>query len=279
MFNKVIYKNRETIGNKINIDMKQVLSAMDLLYKCLKPRFANQFYFYDKEQTVFISIDDKLSISKLRSNYSHFFGSDYVAIYGVTVKRENDTYIFEQQNIVDEIPIAFKSEGDQDLYELREAINKINENIKNELQKILNKDNEYIEYVNKGIVSVSTEKHFLNTVNEKLNKSDIVKKVSKKINQYYHKDPIGIEAHKISVGFNKIELGIYSKVEPYIYDTRASLTFKRDYIWLGTLELNLNGKHRFTPSFKNSKYLTSEISSIRYMRNSFKKHIIEKGIK
>jgi hypothetical protein len=63
------------------------------------------------------------------------------------------------------------------------------------------------------------------------------------------------------------------KVEPYVYDSCLTLSFTRDTVYLGNLEISYAGKIKFEPYFKNQKYFTKEISSLKFMRNIFKKHL------
>ena len=65
------------------------------------------------------------------------------------------------------------------------------------------------------------------------------------------------------------------RVEPYVYERCLTLEFTRDTIYLGNLEISYEGKVKFEPYFKNQKYFTKEISSLSYMRNTFKEHLVK----
>ncbi|RBQ31401.1 hypothetical protein CRU92_06395 [Arcobacter sp. FW59] len=81
MFKEVIKKHRETISHKLDIDMNKVYEAMELLKECLKPKYANKFYFSKKEITTFMTINNDLIIQNLRADHFHYFGNDMVILF------------------------------------------------------------------------------------------------------------------------------------------------------------------------------------------------------
>lgn len=274
MFKQVIRKHRKNISHKLDIDMNKIYEAMELLLDCLKPKYANRFYFSEKEISTFIEVKDDENIRQLKSYEYHFFGDDYVHLFGVEIYYKDNGYKYTYHNIVEEIPIAFKTDGDKNLYKLKNMINDINSSIETELRKILNKDSKYIDCINKVLDDIKTQKAFQETFNERLFKSDIVKKTAKKIKEFYNYTPLKIKAQSVSVGYSEVEIRIIAKIEPYVYDRCLSLEFTRDDIYLGKLILCDDEKHKFKPAFKNSKYFTNEVTSIKYMRNTFKKHLM-----
>lgn len=278
MFKTVIEKHRKNISHKLDIDMNKIYEAMELLLDCLKPKYANRFYFSEKEISTFIKANDDESIRKLSSYHYHFFGDDYVHLFGVEINHSNSGYEYTYHNIVDGIPIAFKTDGDKNIYKLKNMINDINSSIEAELRKILNKDSKYIDCINKALDDIKTQKAFQKTFNERLSKSDIVKKTAKKIKEFYKHTPLKIKAQNITMGYSEVVIGIIATIEPYVYDRCLSIEFKRDNIYLGQLILCDDGKHKFKPDFKNSKYFTNEVTSIKYMRTTFKKHLMMEGL-
>lgn len=278
LYKTVIEKSREAIAYKLDIDMKKVYEAMQLLLDCLKPRYANSFYYHENKIKTFIEINNDLNITRLRADHLHFFGNDDVYIFGVTVNYIDGKYEYTYNNIVSKIPIAFKmTKADNDIYKLRKMIDDINSSIEVELRKILNKDDKYIDCINKETIALQAENDFNKSFNEKLSKSNIVKKTAKKIQEFYKYTPLKIIAQNISVGYSDAKIGIVAQIEPYVYDRCVHLEFTRDTIYLGELILSYDGKHKFKPVFQNSKYFTSEITSLKYMRSTFKKHLIEQG--
>lgn len=274
MYKEIIEKNRETISHKLDIDMKKIYEAMELLLKLLKPKYANKFYFWDKKITSFMDLNNDENIKKLKAYHYHFFGNDMINIFGVTVNYKDGEYEYAYYNMVGEIPIAFKSQTDNNIYKLKNMINDINSDIKAELIKILNKNDRYIDSINKEIEQLRAIKYFKNTFNERLFKSDIIKKTAKKIKEFYKYEPLQITAYSAKTTYSTIEVKIWAKIEPYVYDRCVHLEFTKDSIYLGVLILSYDGKHIFKPAFKNQKYFTNEITSIKYMRNTFKKYII-----
>ncbi len=274
-YKTVIEKSREAIAYKLDIDMKKVYEAMQLLLDCLKPRYANSFYYSENKIKTFIEINNDLNIIRLRADHLHFFGNDDVYIFGVTVNYKDGEYEYTYNNMVNKIPIAFNmTKADNDIYKLRKMIDDINSSIEVELRKILNKDDKYIDCINKETIALQAENDFNKSFNEKLSKSNIVKKTAKKIKEFYKYTPLKIIAQNISVGYSDAKIGIVAQIEPYVYDRCVHLEFTRDTIYLGELILSYDGKHKFKPAFKNSKYFTSEITSLKYMRSTFKKHLI-----
>lgn len=278
MYKKVIEKNKEAISYKLDIDMKEVYEAMKLLKDCLKPKYANKFYFHRHDITTFININDDFSIKNLKADYNEWFDSSSTKIYGVGIRQKDNGYEYIYSNIVGDIPIVLKTKADNAIYELRKMIDNINDKIRAELDLILSKNDKYIHCINKEIVALSSKKNFQNVFNENLSKSDIVKKTTKKIEQFFKHKPLGFKIQGISDEYSNIKLGIVAIIEPYVYDRCLDIEFTRDSIFIGTLTLNDNDKHKFEPNFTNQKYFTSEITSIRYMRNTFKKHLINAGL-
>lgn len=274
----VIEKSRKAIAYKLDIDMKKVYEAMHLLLDCLKPRYANSFYFSEKEIKTFMEINNDLTIKRLRADHLHFFGNDDVYIFGVTVNYKDSGYEYIYNNIVNKIPIAFKTKADNDIYNLRKMIDDINCSIEAELRKILNKDDKYADCIKNETIALQAENDFINSFNERLSKSNIVKRTAKKIKDFYKYTPLEIMAESISVGYSTATVRIVAKIEPYVYDRCVNLEFTRNSVFLGELILSYDDKHKFKPAFENSKYFTSEITSIKYMRNTFKKHLIIEAI-
>ena len=177
--------------------------------------------------------------------------------------------------MVKDIPIYFGSSADNKLMQLRNKLDTINDKIEIELIKILNNDAAYAEALNKEKISLSTNLKFKQDFDQALEQSDIIKKCSQKLNDFYNHKPLVITSGEINVRFDKIETGIFMKVEPYVYDRCLTLEFTRDTIYLGNLEISYEGKIKFEPYFKNQKYFTKEISSLKFMRNTFKKHLVK----
>ncbi|MDS1370678.1 hypothetical protein RJ999_06140 [Aliarcobacter butzleri] len=274
MFKEVIKKHRETISHKLDIDINKVYEAMSLLQECLKPKYANKFYFSEKEITTFMIINNDLIVQGLRADHFHFFGDDMVTLFGVRVYYKKNGYEYKYFNIVDEIPIVFKTQADNNIYNLKKMINDINSDIKIELEKILNKDDRYIDCINKEIVALNATNKFKDTFNENLFNSDIVKRTSKKIKEFYNHVPLKIFARDIKTGFSTVEVEILANIEPFVYDRCLDIEFKKETIILGELIFSNNEKHKFIPAFKNQKYFTNEVTSLNYMKNTFKKHLI-----
>ena len=122
---------------------------------------------------------------------------------------------------------------------------------------------------------LSTNMKFKEDFDQALEQSDIIKKCSQKLNDFYNHKSLAITSGEINVRFDKIETSISMKVEPYVYDRCLTLEFTRDTIYLGNLEISYEGKIKFEPYFKNQKYFTKEISSLKFMRNTFKKHLVK----
>lgn len=273
---EIIKTNRNSIAHKINVDNSQIKESMLLLRDLLKSKYAKPFYYRDSDFTCFIELDKNSNVIKVRADYSHFFERDYVTIFGVTLK-VNNYGIFEvkKENIVKDIPIYFGSSADNKLLQLRNELDNINDKIEIELRKILDNDETYVEALSKERLSLTTNLKFKEDFDQALEQSDIVKKCSQKLNDFYYHKPLAIASGEINVRFDKIETNIYMKVEPYVYDRCVTLEFTRDTIYLGNLEITYEGKIKFEPYFKNQKYFTKEISSLRYMRNTFKKHLVK----
>lgn len=275
MLKTVIEKSREAMAYKLDIDMNKIYEAMELLLKLLKPKYANKFYFSKKEINTFIELNDDESIKKLKACHYHFFGNDMIYIFGVIVDFKNNKYEYTYYNMVDKIPIAFnQTKADNDICKLKNMINDINSSIEAELRKILNKDVKYIDSINKQMEDLRAVKAFKNTFNKRLSNSNIIKKTAKKIKEFYKYKPLEIVASSVKTMYSEVEVGIQAKIEPYVYDRCLHLEFVRDTIYLGTLILSCDGKHKFKPAFENSKYFTNDITSIKYMRTTFKKYLI-----
>lgn len=267
--------SRKSITHKLDIDMNKIYEAMELLLELLKPKYANKFYFSERKINTFIKLNDDESIEELKAYHFHFFGDDMIYIFGLKIKFKDNKYEYTYYNMVDEIPIAFNQiKADNDIYKLKNMINDINSSIEAELRKMLNKDDKYIDSINKQIEDLRAVKDFKNTFNERLSKSNIVKKTAKKIQEFYKYKPLEIIASYVKTIYSTVEVEIYAKIEPYVYDRCVHLEFTKDTIYLGVLILSYDSKHKFKPAFKNSKYFTNEITSIKYMRNTFKKYLI-----
>lgn len=267
--------SRKSIAYKLDIDMNKIYEAMELLLELLKPKYANKFYFSERKINAFINLNDDESIKKTKAYHYHFFGNDMIYIFGVIVEYKNNKYAYSYHNMVDEIPIAFnQTKADNNICKLKNMINDINSSIETELRKILNKDDKYIDSINKQIEDLRAVKDFKNIFNERLSKSNIIKKTAKKIQEFYKHKPLEIIASSVKTMYSEVEVSIQAKIEPYVYDRCVHLEFTRDTIYLGVLILSYDGKHKFKPAFKNSKYFTNEITSIKYMRNTFKKYLI-----
>ncbi|RBQ31402.1 hypothetical protein CRU92_06400 [Arcobacter sp. FW59] len=189
----------------------------------------------------------------------------WLFFFGVRVTYEKNWYEYKYFNIVDEIPMVFKTQADNNIYNLKKMINDINNDIAIELRKISNKDDRYIDCINKEIVALDALNKFKDTFNENLFNSDIVKRTSKKIKEFYNHTPLKIFASCVKVGFSTIEVEIVANSEISIHDR---------HFYLGVMILSNNEKHKFAPAFKNQKYFTNEVTSLNYMRNTFKKHLI-----
>ena len=266
--------SRKAIPYKLDIDMDKVYEAMKLLLKLLKPKYANRFYFSENKVSTYMDLNDDENIKLLKAYHYHFFGDDMIYIYGVIIEYKNNRYEYSYYNMVDKIPIAFKSQGDNDIYKLKNMINEINSSIEAELRKILNKDDKYIDSINKQIADLRAVKTFQNTFNKRLSNSNIIKRTAKKVQLFYKHKPLEIFAYTVRTMYSTVEVGIWAKIEPFVYDRCLDVEFKKDSIYLGNLSLDYNGKHKFKPAFENSKYFTNEITSIKYMRNTFKKYLI-----
>lgn len=272
---EVIKINRSCISHKINVDNNQIKESMLLLRDLLKSKYAKSFYYYDSDFTCFIELDKNSNVIKVRANHSHFFERDYVTIFGVTLKVNDGVVEVKKENMVKDIPIYFGSSADNKLMQLRNELDNINDKIEIELRKILDNDEFYVEALSKEKLSLSANLKFKEDFDQALEQSDIIKKCSQKLNDFYNQKPLTITSGEIKVRFDKIETGIFMKVEPYVYDSCLTLTFTRDTIYLGNIEISYEGKVKFEPYFKNQKYFTKEISSLRYMRNTFKKHLVK----
>ena len=272
---ELIKINRKSIAHNVNVDNNQIKESMLLLRDLLKSKYAKYFYYRDSEFTCFIELDKNSNVKKVRADYCHFFSTNYVTIFGVTLKVKDGVAEVKKQNMVNDIPIYFGSSADNKLMQLRNELDNINDKIEIELIKILNNDEAYVEALNKEKVSLSTNMKFKEDFDQALEQSDIIKKCSQKLNDFYNHKPLVITSGEINVRFDKIETGIFMKVEPYVYDRCLTLEFTRDIIYLGNLEINYEGKVKFEPYFKNQKYFTKEIFSLKFMRNTFKKHLIK----
>ncbi len=272
---ELIKINRNSITHKINVDNTQIKESMLLLRDLLKSKYAKSFYYYNSEFTCFIELDKNSNVKKVRADYCHFFGTNYVTIFGVTLKVNDGVIEVKKENMVKDIPIYFGSSADNKLMQLRNELDNINDKIEIELRKILNNDEAYAEALNKEKVSLSANLKFKEDFDQALEQSDIIKKCSQKLNDFYNHKPLTITSGEINVRFDKIETGIFMKVEPYVYDRCLTLEFTRDTIYLGSLEISYEGKIKFEPYFKNQKYFTKEISSLKFMRNTFKKHLVK----
>ena len=272
---ELIKVNRKSITHIINVDNNQIKESMLLLRDLLKSKYAKYFYYRDSEFTCFIELDKNSNVKRVRADYYHFFGNSYVTIFGVTLKVNNGVVEIKKENMVKDIPIYFGSNADNKLMQLRYGLDNINDKIEIELRKILNNDETYIEALNKERSSLITNLKFKEDFDQALEQSDIIKKCSQKLNEFYNHKPIAITSGEINVRFDKIETGIFMKVEPYVYDRCVTLEFTRDTIYLGNLEISYEGKIKFEPYFKNQKYFTKEISSLKFMRNTFKKYLVK----
>lgn len=272
---ELIKINRNSITHKINVDNNQIKESMLLLKDLLKSKYAKSFYYYASEFTCFIELDKNSNVKKIRADYCHFFGTNYVTIFGVLLKVDNGVIEVKKENIVKDIPIYFDSIVDNKLMQLRNELDNINDKIKIELIKILNNDEAYAEALNKERLSLTANMKFKQDFDQALEQSDIVKKCSQKLNDFYDHKPLIIISGEINVRFDKIETSISMKVEPYVYDRCLTLEFTRDTIYLGNLEISYEGKVKFEPYFKNQKYFTKEISSLKFMRSTFKKHLVK----
>lgn len=272
---ELIKINRKSIAHNINVDNNQIKESMLLLRDLLKSKYAKYFYYRDSEFTCFIELDKNSNVKKVRADYCHFFSNEYVTIFGVTLKVNNGVIEVKKENMVKDIPIYFGSSVDNKLMQLRNDLDNINDKIEIELRKILNNDEVYAEALTKEKVSLSANMKFKEDFDQALEQSDIIKKCSQKLNDFYNHKPLIITSGEINVRFDKIETGIFMKVEPYVYDRCLTLEFTRDTIYLGNLEISYEGKVKFEPYFKNQKYFTKEISSLKFMRNTFKKHLVK----
>lgn len=272
---EVINKHRGVISHNLDIDMQSVYDTMKLLKSCLKKRYANNFYFYRDNIHTFIELDSNYTIKRLRADYSHFFSNEYVTIYGICVEVTDKGLEWKMYNMVKNIPNLMETSKDRDLFKLSQEIDNINETIQVELNKILNKEDKYINYLIKQEEALRTVHNFEKSFKEKLETGNIVKKSFKKLKELYHTEPLQVETGGIKVSFHHIDIPIYMKVEPYVYDRCLTLEFTRNTVYLGNLEIGYEGKIKFEPYFKNQKYFTKEISSLKYMRNTFKKYLIE----
>ena len=271
---ELIKINRNSIVHKLNVDNNQIKENMLLLKDLLKSKYAKSFYYYNSEFTCFIELDKNSNVKKIRADYCHFFGNDYVTIFGVILKANNGVIDIEKENMVKDIPIYFGSSSDNKLMQLRNDLDNINDKIEIELRKIVENNETYREALNKERISLSANMKFKQDFDQSLEQSDIVKKCSQKLNDFYNHKPLTITSGEINVRFDKIETGILMKVEPYVYDRCLTLEFTRDTIYLGNLEIGYEGKIKFEPYFKNQKYFTKEISSLKFMRSTFKKHLV-----
>ena len=272
---ELIKINRNSIVHTLNVDNNQIKESMLLLKDLLKSKYAKYFYYRDSEFTCFIEIDKNSNVKKIRADSCHFFGNEYVIIFGITLKINKGVNEVKKENIVKDIPIYFDSIVDNKLMQLRNELDNINDKIEIELIKILNNDEAYVEALNKEKVSLSTNMKFKQDFDQALEQRDIIKKCSQKLNDFYNHKPLAILSGEINVRFDKIETGIFMKVKPYVYDRCLTLEFTRDTIYLGNLEINYEGKIKFEPYFKNQKYFTKEISSLKFMRSTFKKYLIK----
>ena len=272
---ELIKVNRKSIAHIINVDNNQIKESMLLLRDLLKSKYAKYFYYRDSEFTCFIELDKNSNVIKVRADHYHFFERDYVTIFGVTLKVNNGVVEIKKENMVKDIPIYFGSNVDNKLMQLRNGLDNINDKIEIELRKILNEDESYNEALNKERLSLITNLKFKEDFDQALEQSDIIKKCSQKLNEFYNHKPIAITSGEINVRFDKIETGIFMKVEPYVYDRCVTLEFTRDTIYLGNLEISYEGKIKFESYFKNQKYFTKEISSLKFMRNTFKKYLVK----
>ena len=272
---ELIKINRNSIVHKLNVDNNQIKESMLLLRDLLKSKYAKYFYYRDSEFTCFIELDKNSNVKKVRADYYHFFDNDYVTIFGVTLKVNDGVAEVKKENMVKDIPIYFGSSADSKLMQLRNDLDNINDKIEIELRKVLSNDEAYAEALNKEKVSLNTNMKFKEDFDQALEQSDIIKKCSQKLNDFYNHKPLAITSGEINVRFDKIETSISMKVEPYVYDRCLTLEFTRDTIYLGNLEIDYEGKIKFEPYFKNQKYFTKEISSLKFMRNTFKKHLVK----
>lgn len=272
---ELIKINRNSIVHNINVNNNQIKESMLLLRDLLKSKYAKSFYYYNSEFTCFIELDKNSNVKKLRADYCHFFGKEYITIFGVTLKGNDGVIETKKENMVKDIPIYFGSSADSKLMQLRNELDNINDKIEIELRKILNNDEAYAGALNKEKLSLNTNMKFKQDFDQALEQSDIIKKCSQKLNDFYNHKPLSISSGEINVRFDKIETGIFMKVEPYVYDRCVTLEFTRDTIYLGNLEIDYEGKIKFEPYFKNQKYFTKEISSLKYMRNTFKKYLVK----
>lgn len=273
---EIIKINRNSIVHKINVDNNQIKESMLLLRDLLKSKYAKYFYYRDSEFTCFIELDKNSNVIKVRADHSHFFERDYVTIFGVTLKVNNGGVVeVKKENMVKDIPIYFGSSVDNKLHQLRNELADINDKIEIELRKILDNDETYVEALNNERLSLTANLKFKEDFDQALEQSDIIKKYSQKLYNFYSHKPLAITSGEINVRFDKIETGIFMKVEPYIYDRCVTLEFTRDTIYLGNLEISYEGKIKFEPYFKNQKYFTKEISSLKFMRSTFKKHLVK----
>jgi hypothetical protein len=270
---EIIKINRNSIAHKINVDNNQIKESMLLLRDLLKSKYAKSFYYRDSEFTCFIELDKNSNVINVRADHSHFFGNDYVTIFGVTLKVNNGVVEVKKENMVKDIPVYFGSSADNKLMQLRNELDNINDKIEIELRKILDNDESYAEALNKERLSLTTNLKFKEDFDQALEQSDIIKKCSQKLNDFYNHKPLAITSGEIKVRYDKIETNIYMKVEPYVYDSCLTLSFTRDTVYLGNLEISYAGKIKFEPYFKNQKYFTKEISSLKFMRNIFKKYL------
>lgn len=271
---EVIKINRNSTTHKINVDNTQIKESMLLLKDLLKSKYAKSFYYYPSEFTCFIELDKNSKVIKIRADHSHFFGNNYVTIFGVTLKVNNGVVEVKKENMVKDIPIYFGSSVDNKMMQLRNELDNINDKIELELRKILDNAEDYVEALNNERLSLTVNLKFKEDFDQALEQSDIVKKCSQKLNDFYYHKPLAITSGEINVRFDKIETNIYMKVEPFVYDRCVTLEFIRDTIYLGNLEISYEGKIKFEPYFKNQKYFTKEISSLKFMRNTFKKHLV-----
>ena len=220
---EIIKINRNSITHKLNVDNNQIKESMLLLRDLLKSKYAKSFYYYNSEFTCFIELDKNSNVKRVRADYCHFFGNDYVTIFGVILKANNGVIDIEKENMVKDIPIYFGSSADNKLMQLRNELDNINDKIEIELIKILNNDEVYAEALNKEKVSLNTNMKFKEDFDQVLEQSDIIKKCSQKLNDFYNHKPLAITSGEINVRFDKIETGIFMKVEPYVYDRCLTL--------------------------------------------------------
>ena len=270
---ELIKINRKSIVHKLNVDNNQIKESMLLLRDLLKSKYAKSFYYYNSEFTCFIELDKNSNVIKVRADHYHFFGDNYVTIFGVTLKVNNGVVEVKKENMVKDIPIYFDSSADNKLMQLRNDLDNINDKIEIELRKILENNETYTEALNKEKVSLTTNMKFKEDFDQALGQSDIVKKCSQKLNDFYNHKPLVIISGEINVRFDKIETNIYMKVKPFVYDRCLTLEFTRDTIYLGNLKISYEGKIKFEPYFKNQKYFTKEISILKFMRNTFKNYL------